>query len=73
MRWIYNSYIHLTASLAPVKIGFRDPTAPNYIEFFAEAEPQHLANAEPDPESFGLPVHPNLKIHLVVDRVRDFR
>ena len=56
-----------------MKIGFRDPTAPNYIEFFAEAEPQHLANAEPDPESFGLPVHPNLKIHLVVDRVRDFR
>lgn len=56
-----------------MKVGFKDPTAPDFIEFFVEAEPQHLGSAEPHPESFGLPSYPDLKINLVVDYVRNCR
>ncbi|KJA16781.1 hypothetical protein HYPSUDRAFT_206782 [Hypholoma sublateritium FD-334 SS-4] len=54
-----------------VKIGWRDPASPNaeFIEFFVQAEPSRLHEADTNPEKFSLTVSRKLRLMLYIDLV----
>ena len=64
-------FIVLILCLEAVKIGWRDPSSPNseFIEFFVQAEPSRLHEADTNPEKFSFVVGPKLRLMLYVDLV----
>ena len=66
-----DSLIVPTLRLEAVKIGWRDPSSPNaeFIEFFVQAEPLRLHEADTNPEKFSFVVGRKLRLMLYVDLV----
>lgn len=60
--------------LEAVKIGWRDPASPDaaFIEFFVQAEPSRLHEADTDPEKFSFTISRKITLTLYIDLVSPF-